>query len=90
MSLGFGEGGESQAPLGRAVIGGLTTSTFITLFLIPVSYLLIFRRDERRRLAAMARAADGSLGRPARDGQGHGQGPEPSPAARVKTSLDEA
>jgi HAE1 family hydrophobic/amphiphilic exporter-1 len=47
MSLGFGEGGESQAPLGRAVIGGLTTSTFITLFLVPVCYMLFFRGAER-------------------------------------------
>jgi HAE1 family hydrophobic/amphiphilic exporter-1 len=48
MSLGLGEGGESQAPLGRAVIGGLTTSTFITLFLVPVCYLLFFRKEEKR------------------------------------------
>jgi HAE1 family hydrophobic/amphiphilic exporter-1 len=55
MSLGFGEGGESQAPLGRAVIGGLTTSTFITLFLVPVCYMLFFRRSER--LKATEKAA---------------------------------
>jgi HAE1 family hydrophobic/amphiphilic exporter-1 len=48
MSLGFGEGGESQAPLGRAVIGGLTTSTFITIFLVPCIYLLFYRKEEKR------------------------------------------
>ena len=38
MSLGFGEGGEQNAPLGRAVIGGLTVATFTTLFFVPVVY----------------------------------------------------
>jgi multidrug efflux pump subunit AcrB len=38
MSLGFGEGGEQNAPLGRAVIGGLIVATFATLFFVPVVY----------------------------------------------------
>lgn len=38
LSLGFGEGGETQAPLARVVIGGLMSSTLITLILIPVIY----------------------------------------------------
>ncbi|MFA7232411.1 MAG: efflux RND transporter permease subunit, partial [Victivallaceae bacterium] len=38
LAFGFGEGGETQAPLARAVIGGLTSSTLITLFLIPAVY----------------------------------------------------
>ena len=38
MALGFGEGGEQNAPLARAVIGGLTVATFATLFLVPVVY----------------------------------------------------
>jgi HAE1 family hydrophobic/amphiphilic exporter-1 len=41
LSLGFGDGGETQAPLARAVIGGLTTSTFITLFVVPAMYQLL-------------------------------------------------
>ena len=41
LSLGFGDGGESQAPLARAVIGGLTTSTLITLFLVPTIYKIL-------------------------------------------------
>jgi HAE1 family hydrophobic/amphiphilic exporter-1 len=44
MALGLGEGGELQAPLARTVIGGLTTSTLITLVLIPVVYFLMERR----------------------------------------------
>ena len=38
MALGFGEGGEQNAPLGRAVIGGLLVATFTTLFFVPVMY----------------------------------------------------
>jgi multidrug efflux pump subunit AcrB len=44
MSLGLGEGGEQNAPLGRAVIGGLSVATFATLFLVPVVYSLLRRR----------------------------------------------
>jgi HAE1 family hydrophobic/amphiphilic exporter-1 len=40
MSLGYGEGGELQAPLARVVIGGLATSTIITLFFVPTVYSL--------------------------------------------------
>jgi HAE1 family hydrophobic/amphiphilic exporter-1 len=46
MALGLGEGGELQAPLARTVIGGLTTSTLITLVVIPVVYYLLERRRE--------------------------------------------
>jgi multidrug efflux pump subunit AcrB len=38
MALGFGEGGEQNAPLGRAVIGGLVGATMTTLFLVPIIY----------------------------------------------------
>jgi multidrug efflux pump subunit AcrB len=38
MSLGLGEGGEENAPLGRAVIGGLLLATFATLFFVPIVY----------------------------------------------------
>ena len=41
MSLGLGEGGEQNAPLGRAVIGGLSMATFATLFFVPVIYSLL-------------------------------------------------
>jgi HAE1 family hydrophobic/amphiphilic exporter-1 len=49
LALGYGEGGESQAPLGRAVIGGLTSSTFITLFLVPAIYKIFFLKDDLRK-----------------------------------------
>jgi len=41
MSLGLGSGGEQNAPLGRAVIGGLLFATFFTLFFVPVVYRLM-------------------------------------------------
>ena len=41
LSFGFGQGGEAQAPLARVVIGGLSSSTLITLVLVPVIYSLI-------------------------------------------------
>lgn len=41
MAMGFGEGGEQNAPLGRAVIGGLLMATFATLFLVPVVYSVL-------------------------------------------------
>jgi multidrug efflux pump subunit AcrB len=47
MSLGLGEGGEQNAPLGRAVIGGLLVATFCTLFFVPVIYSLLQRRPPR-------------------------------------------
>jgi len=43
MSLGLGEGGEQNAPLGRAVIGGLSVATFATLFFVPLAYSLLRR-----------------------------------------------
>jgi HAE1 family hydrophobic/amphiphilic exporter-1 len=44
LALGIGEGADAQAPLARAVVGGLAASTLITLVLIPVVYSL-FHRD---------------------------------------------
>ncbi len=44
MALGMGEGGEQNAPLGRAVIGGLALATLTTLFIVPVVYTLLRRK----------------------------------------------
>jgi multidrug efflux pump subunit AcrB len=44
MALGLGEAGEQNAPLGRAVIGGLIMATFATLFLVPIAYILLRKR----------------------------------------------
>jgi multidrug efflux pump subunit AcrB len=45
MALGLGEGGEQNAPLGRAVIGGLLFATVSTLFFVPVVFSIIHRND---------------------------------------------
>jgi HAE1 family hydrophobic/amphiphilic exporter-1 len=50
LALGLGEGGEAQAPMARVVIGGLLSSTFITLIFVPVVYSIF----ERRKPGAMS------------------------------------
>jgi multidrug efflux pump subunit AcrB len=47
MALGLGEGGEQNAPLGRAVIGGLILATVATLFFVPVVYSVLRRTPPR-------------------------------------------
>jgi multidrug efflux pump subunit AcrB len=49
MALGIGEGGEQNAPLGRAVIGGLILATVSTLFFVPVVYAAVHEALARRR-----------------------------------------
>ena len=44
MALGLGEGGEQNAPLGRAVIGGLICATIATLFFVPVVFSFAHRK----------------------------------------------
>ncbi|MGY2732514.1 efflux RND transporter permease subunit [Sphingomonas sp. UYP23] len=57
MAMGFGEGGEQNAPLGRAVIGGLIVATFATLMFVPVIFSLVHKkRDRAPTLAPVARA----------------------------------
>ncbi len=51
MALGFGEGGEQNAPLGRAVIGGLVFATVATLFFVPVVFSLFHGRRMKGALA---------------------------------------
>jgi len=67
LAMGLGESGEVQAPMGRAIIGGVITSTVLTLVVVPVLYAYLDdwqvarrarrdRRAERRAAAAVARA----------------------------------
>jgi multidrug efflux pump subunit AcrB len=49
MALGLGDGGEQNAPLGRAVIGGLLFATVSTLFFVPTFFSVLHGRLERRR-----------------------------------------
>src|SRR6185436_2955811 len=49
LALGLGESGETQAPMGRAIIGGVLTSTLLTLVVVPVIYTYLDRLTEWRR-----------------------------------------
>src|SRR5450759_2256056 len=54
MALGLGEGAEQNAPLGRAVIGGLVFATVSTLFFVPVVFAGVYRRLAHRKAAREA------------------------------------
>ena len=54
MSLGLSEGGEQNAPLGRAVIGGLGLATLTTLFFVPVMYSVLRKKPPVRHNAEIA------------------------------------
>jgi multidrug efflux pump len=60
IALGLGAGGESRAPLGVAVVGGMLFSTFLTFFVVPATYLSLdrFRRAGRQVVAAPRVAID--------------------------------
>jgi hydrophobe/amphiphile efflux-1 (HAE1) family protein len=62
LALGLGEGAEQQAPMGRAIIGGVITSTLLTLVVVPVIYTYLDALDRRLRpqphgAAALAKPA---------------------------------
>jgi multidrug efflux pump subunit AcrB len=61
MALGLGDGGEQNAPLGRAVIGGLLVATVATLFFVPAFFAALHGRLERRRKAAYSAAENGTF-----------------------------
>jgi multidrug efflux pump subunit AcrB len=49
MALGLGDGGEQNAPLGRAVIGGLLFATVSTLLFVPTFFKVVHGRNEKKR-----------------------------------------
>lgn len=49
MALKMGTGSEQYAPMARAIIGGLTSSVVLTVFIVPAAYLLVYRRKSRNR-----------------------------------------
>jgi HAE1 family hydrophobic/amphiphilic exporter-1 len=50
MAMKLGEGGEQYTPMARAIIGGLTSSVILTVFIVPAAYLLVYGRKERNAL----------------------------------------
>ncbi|MBN2049368.1 MAG: efflux RND transporter permease subunit [Spirochaetales bacterium] len=75
MALGLGTGSELRAPMGRAVVGGLTTSTLVTLILIPVLYWMVESRREKRKPAKKRKKK---------------RNPYSIPSKRASTSLNRA
>jgi multidrug efflux pump subunit AcrB len=61
MSLGLGDGGEQNAPLGRAVIGGLLLATVATLFFVPASFSVVHGWLESRRRTAHGAPRAGTI-----------------------------
>lgn len=61
ISIGIGEGGELQAPMGRVIVGGLCASTMITLLFIPVVFYTLEGRAERAREASRLAGASPEL-----------------------------
>ena len=62
MALGLGEGGEQNAPLGRAVIGGLVFATCATLLFVPVVFSIVHGREAKRKQADGERPATPAAG----------------------------
>jgi HAE1 family hydrophobic/amphiphilic exporter-1 len=48
MAIGLGRGSEALTPLARAVVGGLVSSTILTLFVVPILYTLLIRDKHHR------------------------------------------
>jgi multidrug efflux pump subunit AcrB len=61
MALGLGDGGEQNAPLGRAVIGGLLLATVATLFFVPAFFSVVHGQQEGRRKTAHGLQQTGSI-----------------------------
>lgn len=88
VALGLGEAAGSRRPLGVAVVGGMMASTFLTLFIVPVVYILISPRKNREPRAAVGMAPTAAAGAGAGGGVGSGgaqsgSGTEPAPGPVV-------
>jgi multidrug efflux pump subunit AcrB len=64
MAIGFGKGSEANVPLARAVVGGLLTSTFLTLIVVPILFTLLIRNRKGPKEDIEAELADQPLARP--------------------------
>jgi multidrug efflux pump subunit AcrB len=78
MAIGSGQGGSQNAPIGRAVIGGLTVATFSTLIFVPLVFSLL-RRNKPLKPAAAATASAA----PPPDAQPEPEAPQPEPPANA-------
>jgi Cu/Ag efflux pump CusA len=62
LALALNEGGEIQAPMGRAIIGGVITSTLLTLVVVPVLYSYLVRDRKPKEVAEAAPLGSGGSG----------------------------
>jgi multidrug efflux pump subunit AcrB len=53
MALKLGTGSEQYAPLARAIIGGLTSSVVLTIFIVPAAYLLVYGKPDQNTATAL-------------------------------------
>ena len=74
MALGLGDGGEENAPLGRAVIGGLLFATVSTLFFIPTFFSVVHTRLERKRVEREKKKKDREAAKHQREAEGRSPG----------------
>ncbi|HKU27467.1 MAG TPA: efflux RND transporter permease subunit, partial [Candidatus Sulfotelmatobacter sp.] len=58
MALKLGTGSEQYAPLARAIIGGLTVSVVLTVFIVPAAYLLVYGRNQQAATASPTEIAE--------------------------------
>jgi multidrug efflux pump subunit AcrB len=65
MAIGFGKGSEANVPLARAVVGGLLTSTALTLIVVPILFTLFMRERGKSEIDIDQELADGAAPRPA-------------------------
>jgi HAE1 family hydrophobic/amphiphilic exporter-1 len=61
LAVGIGEGGEAQAPMARAIIGGLLSSSLITLVVVPSVYALFERKKLKSEASAVMEQGDGKI-----------------------------
>jgi multidrug efflux pump subunit AcrB len=74
MALGLGDSGEQNAPLGRAVIGGLIFATFATLFFVPTLFTIVHRHEPKKKKKKQDESRD-------RDGRDNTDNKDSGPAA---------
>ena len=87
LSLGLGEGAEQQAPMGRAIIGGVLTSTLLTLVVVPVIYTYLDRWG-RKVAARQRRITEEKLASMGLGSDGHG-GSAPPVSGQPASPLDD-
>jgi H+/gluconate symporter-like permease len=80
MALALGEGGEQNAPLGRAVIGGLLLATLGTLFVVPIMYSWLRTKDPKNYGEEIDKAYAEGENKAGGNNQQSQQGGQPQPA----------